>query len=141
MNILETINLWFAMNENGPATDERQLLNDAAEEIERLQAQLKRGTAHAAERISLVNEVHQLRDEVERITKRELDTEIELLSKVENAERLETVISLGQQRDRAMQERDEAREAARYYFNEATVIKRTDGDDEWAKLCPWLEDE
>jgi len=42
MNILETINLWFAMNENGPATDERQLLNDAAEEIERLRAEVER---------------------------------------------------------------------------------------------------
>ena len=36
MDVLERINLWFAMHEHGEATDERQLLNDAAEEIELL---------------------------------------------------------------------------------------------------------
>ena len=50
MNILETINLWFAMNENGPATDERQLLNDAAEEIERLTEELESARALVVDR-------------------------------------------------------------------------------------------
>jgi hypothetical protein len=34
----EQIKLWFGMHENEPSTDERQLLNDAAEEIDRLNA-------------------------------------------------------------------------------------------------------
>lgn len=38
-NVREEIELWFAMNPDGPATNERQLLNDAAEEIERLRAE------------------------------------------------------------------------------------------------------
>lgn len=39
-NVREEIELWFAMNPDGPATNERQLLNDAAEEIDRLTAAL-----------------------------------------------------------------------------------------------------
>ena len=35
-DVVEQIETWFAVNHDGPATDERQLLNDALEEIERL---------------------------------------------------------------------------------------------------------
>ena len=37
-DVLQEIVKWFALNHDGPATDERQLLNDAADEIERLRA-------------------------------------------------------------------------------------------------------
>ena len=41
MSVFEQIEQWFAMNEGGEATDERQLLSDAADEIERLTDLLK----------------------------------------------------------------------------------------------------
>lgn len=40
MSVHDDIELWFAVHPDGPATDERQLLNDAADEIERLCTEL-----------------------------------------------------------------------------------------------------
>jgi hypothetical protein len=40
VNVCEEIETWFAMHPTGPCTDERQLLNDAADEIERLTQRL-----------------------------------------------------------------------------------------------------
>jgi len=42
MDIHQAIELWFAMHRDGPETDERHLLSDAADEIERLRAELQR---------------------------------------------------------------------------------------------------
>lgn len=39
-DVREEIELWFAMNPDGPATDERQMLSDAADEIETLSTAL-----------------------------------------------------------------------------------------------------
>jgi len=53
MSVLEEIEQWFAMHPDGEATDERQLLSDAADEIERLRKE--RYEARKAARIMLAD--------------------------------------------------------------------------------------